>query len=459
MAVAGDQAGVAQYAGVMARRRGCHTGPAGGLGGGGAGRAGPEDGGAGGAEQRVQRRGSGVRGRRRPVVEGVEQHGRESGVGQGDGRVPAEVGGDQEQPPPGEVDVAVVRVRMDLQDRRPPADRGPQPGQQPLGAGVEQGVRLAGPLGVQTFLDVLLVRGDHGPVVGAQGVHELFAHVPLGEPVDPGRGADGPGERVDLTHDPLARRRQNGLQPGVQSLGSLGGCQEVREVAGAREERHQKGLHRPFEPGPAQRGTRGTEPGRVGPAAFAGLEPVETDRDLPERVRLGRHSDLGEVLGHEMKAEHPVLRAPSWSACEVSAHSHEHDSGMPGREHEFPPAVSPLTHSGVRCRTPTAVLFERSRADARHGSRHRPQKGHGMSSYEQEHDQKPSRGPPSDPQSPRRRGPHRRHGLPGPDRTECRECRAAGVRVRHRRRVRLDRRQRDGQPVCLDQLRPGLVER
>jgi len=119
----------------------------------------------------------------------------------------------------------------------------PEPGMNQL---IRIGFRT---LGVQTFLDALLVRSDHGTVVVAQGAHELFAHVPLGEPACPGRGTDGPVEHVDLAHDLLVGRRKNGLQPGVQSLGALRWRQEVGEIAGAREERQQEGLHCPFEPG------------------------------------------------------------------------------------------------------------------------------------------------------------------------------------------------------------------
>src|SRR4051794_19071916 len=61
------------------------------------------------------------------------------------------------------------------------------------------------PATTSTFLDTLLVQSDHGTVVGAQGAHELFAQVRLGEPVCPGRGSDDPVERVDLARDPLAR--------------------------------------------------------------------------------------------------------------------------------------------------------------------------------------------------------------------------------------------------------------
>lgn len=252
---------------------------------------------------------------RRDVLDGVEQDGREAGVGQGDGGVPAEVGGDQQQSAPVEVDVAAPRVARDLQDRVAPADRGRQAGEHGLAPGAQQRPGVPGPLGVQALVDVLLVRGDHGTVVGAQGVHELSPGLPLGHPVRPGRAAHRPAEPRHLVGHSVARGREDALQTGVQAVDALGRGEEVREVAGPWEERQEQRHDGAVQAGPVERRAGGAVPERVRPAAVAGLETVQAGRDLPQRVRPGRHSEAGQVLRREMKAEHPI--PPSLPGCHL----------------------------------------------------------------------------------------------------------------------------------------------
>lgn len=120
----------------------------------------------------------------------------------------------------------MLRIRINLQDRWSPVDRGTKLREQPFGSGTKQGVGQSSPLSKQTFLDVLLMWGDDGTVIGAQRKYQLLTHVRLGEPMRPGRGSDDPDEGRDLAQDTLVGRRQKSFAPCVQSLYAFGGVKK-----------------------------------------------------------------------------------------------------------------------------------------------------------------------------------------------------------------------------------------